>query len=96
MGPSGGSGVAVLGEGAFRISASPSNGQLALPLLPVYAAWYDAGLLAASPGRAQQPPGRTPLPDLVPVAPPHGFAGASVPEPKMFVVMVRGSGHFVG
>ena len=42
-----GSGVAVLGEGCHsEISASPSDGSLALPLSPGFAAWYNDGLLA--------------------------------------------------
>jgi len=61
-----GSEVAVLGEGGHsEISASPSDGPPALPLLPGYAAWLEAGLLAASPGRATSPPGRAPPPDPV-------------------------------
>jgi len=64
-----GSGVAMLGEGGTQGSRRP-----ALPLLPGHAAWYDAGLLAASPGRA--PPGRAPPPpDLETVTAPHRPAG---------------------
>jgi len=46
----------------------------ALRLLPMYAAWYDVGLLATSPGRAPAPPDHTPppLPDMVLVTAPHG------------------------
>jgi len=57
-----------VGEGGHsEISASPSDGPPTLPLLPGYAAWYDAWLLAASPGHATSPPGRAPPPYLVPV-----------------------------
>jgi hypothetical protein len=70
LGPSGGCGKR--GRGAGRrghseISASPSDGPPALPLLPGCAALFEAGLLAVPPGRATSPLGRAPPPNPVPV-----------------------------
>jgi hypothetical protein len=70
LGPSGGCGKRGRGagrRGAFRDLGTHIDGPPLLSLLPGYAAWLEARLLAASPGRATSPPGRAPLPDVVPV-----------------------------
>jgi hypothetical protein len=63
-GPRAGSRCSAKG-GIYEISASPSDGLPVLPLLPGYAARFEAGLLAASPGRDTSPPGRALAPDAV-------------------------------
>jgi hypothetical protein len=61
-----------------KFSASPSDGPPALPLLPGYTAWYDAG---PTPRRATSPPGRAPPPDLVALTGAPRVRSASAPEP---------------
>jgi hypothetical protein len=72
LGPCGGCGKRGCGAGqkdAFRdLGIAQRWAAHASAVWPRYAAWFEAGLLAESPGRAMPLPGRAPPPDPVPVA----------------------------